>query len=197
MSSKEQRLTELELLLDEVRKQLLDAQIHFDIWEQLWPTEENARVLNAFRGFFTPTRNAHLDRFFIKVSNVVSNDPTSPSFYRLINMLSVAPSLAPGIDIRSLRSRLKKEKGLLARIWRYRNRRAAHWDMDVSEPLVPVQLGESRQMLMELEELFNEINRAHAIGHGWMFQPVERSDTRSLLSSLRQMFPSGSPKVGE
>lgn len=197
MSSKEQRLTEFKLLLDEVRKQLLDGQIHFDIWEQLWPTEENVHVLNAFRGFFLPTRNAHLDRFFIKVSNVVSNRATSPSFYRLLNMLSVAPSLAPGIDIRALRSRLKKQKGLLERIRRYRNKRAAHWDMDVSEPLGPVQLGESRQMLRELEELFNEINRAHTIRQVWIFQPVERNDTRRLLSSLRQMLPGGSPKVDE
>jgi len=108
VSSEEQRLTEFKLLLGEVRKQLIDAQSHFDIWEQLWPTEENVRVINTFRGFFMPTRNAHLDRFFIKVSNVVSNRRTSPSFYRLLTMLSVAPSLAPGINIRSLRSRLKK-----------------------------------------------------------------------------------------
>ena len=69
--------------------------------------------------------------------------------------------------------------------------------MDVSEPLGPVQLGESRHMLVELEDLFNEINRAHTIGQAWIFQPVEWSDTRSLLSSLRQMLPGGAPKVDE
>jgi len=52
-------------------------------------------------------------------------------------------------------------------------------------------------MLMELEDLFNAINIAHTIGQAWIFQPVEWSDTRRLLSSLRQMFPGGAPKVDE
>lgn len=132
LSTEKQQVKEFESLLDEVRKQLLDAQIHFDIWEQLWPTEENVHIINVYRGFFQPTRIAHLDRFFIKASNVMSNDPTSPSFYRVLNMIRKDVNLAPGIELRALRNRLKKQKNLIERIRQYRNKRAAHWDTEVT-----------------------------------------------------------------
>ena len=56
-------LDEFKSLLNAVRLQLLDAQMHFDIWEELWPTQEKVDIINAYKGFFLPTRDAHLDRF--------------------------------------------------------------------------------------------------------------------------------------
>ena len=52
--------TEFEALLNEVRGQLLDAQISFDIWLGLSPMEENGilDIMNSFKGFFIPTQAA-------------------------------------------------------------------------------------------------------------------------------------------
>jgi hypothetical protein len=56
-----QQTAEFKSLLEELRKQLLDASIYFDIWEQLWPTTQVVDVINRYKGLFMPTRKAILD----------------------------------------------------------------------------------------------------------------------------------------
>lgn len=185
MASDEQDSAEFKSLLEEVRKHLLEAQIHFDIWMQLQPTKENVDVLEAYRGFFLPSQNAHIDRFYIKVSSVVSRDKREPSLHRLLKMLDRNPALAPGINVRSVRTRLAKQKALLERITDYRRKRAAHWDMDNSESLDPARVGEIQQLLGEMESIFNQIHRAHTGHDVWSFRPVEHDDIARMLSKLR------------
>ena len=50
-------------LLNDVRVQLLEAQIAFDTWFTLLPTEDNdiLDTLNGFKGFFLPVRAAHYE----------------------------------------------------------------------------------------------------------------------------------------
>jgi len=67
------------LILEEIRKQLLDASTYFDIWIQLWPTTTAVEVINRYKGFFQPIRQAILDQFFIKICNVISNNVTCPN----------------------------------------------------------------------------------------------------------------------
>ena len=180
----EKQVAEFESLLEELRKQLLDACIHFDIWEQLWPTEEAVGVINQYKGFFLPTRNAHLDRFFIKVCNVLSNDPKSPSFYRVLSMLGKNPSLASGISVRELKNRLKKYKEVLTGIEQYRNTRAAHWDTEILEQRKLVLFGQCKRMLKELQDIFNEISGAHS-HNVWSFRTMQQGDTSGLLNALK------------
>jgi hypothetical protein len=85
-----------------------------------------------------------------------------------------------------MHAQLGREKDLLKRIKAYRNKRAAHWDTEVSEPLDPVFFGEAKQLLNELEEMFNKINIAHTGGGRWVFQWVEHRDTYYILDRLRQ-----------
>ena len=152
----EEEVREFESLFEELRKQLLDASIHFDIWEQLWPTEQVVDVINQYKGFFLPTRNAHLSQFFIKVCNVLSNDLKSPSLYRVLSVIGKNPSLASGISTRTI-NRLKKHKDVLKGIEQYRNTKAAHWGTNILEPQKPVLFGKSQQMLKELHSIFNEL----------------------------------------
>lgn len=118
----EEQVAEFRPLLEELRQQLLAACVHFDIWVQLFPTAQVVDVVNQYRGFFQPTREAHLDRFFIKIFNVVSSDPRSPSFYRIFKMLDNNPALASGVDVRSLRKSLKQHKEVLKGIKEYRDK---------------------------------------------------------------------------
>ena len=143
------QVAEFESLLEELRKQLLDASIHFDICVQLWPTKQVVDIINRYSGFFQPTRNAHFDRFSIKVCNVVSNDPRSPSFHRVFKMLDNNPDLAPGIDVRSLRKRLKQHREVLEGINNYRNTKAAHWDTQQVAQRKPVLFGGSKLPAIE------------------------------------------------
>jgi hypothetical protein len=174
---------EFENLLEELRKQLLDACVHFDIWEQLWPTEEAVDVINQYKGFFIPTRNAHLDRFFIKVCNILSNDSKSPSFYRILSMIGKNPSLALGIDARAVKNRLNKHKNVLEGIKQYRDTKAAHWDTNISDPRKPVLFGESKKLLKDLQDIFNEISSANS-RNVWSFSYSQQGDTYGLLNTL-------------
>ena len=179
------QLEEFDSLLEDLRKQLLDACTHFDIWLELWPTEDKVHVINAYKGFFVPTREAHRNQWFIKVCNVVSNDRRAPSFYRVINMLHKNARLAPGVDLRALRTRVNSQKKLLEAINDYRNKRAAHWDTTVAQPLDPVLVGDSRRLLEELGKIFNEVHYAHTRSQRWAFKLVQHGDTSLLLDNLR------------
>ena len=182
----EAQTKEFRSLLEELRKQLLDASIYFDVWQQLWPTAQVVDVINRYKGFFLPTRKALLDQFFIKVCNVVSNDPRSPSFYKVFKMLDTSPTLAPSIDVRALRKRLKKHRAVLTAIDNYRNKKAAHWDIDVAVEKKPVLYGDSKKMLKELQDVFNEISGA-STKNLWSFKVSQHGDTTALLNHLNEL----------
>jgi len=179
-----EQVAEFRSLLEELRQQLLAVSVHFDTWVQLFPTAQVVDVINQYIGFFQPTREAHLDRFIIKVSNVISNDARSPSFHRIFKMLDNNPALASGVDVQSLRKRLEQHKKVLRRIKRYRNKRAAHWDTKEQAQRKPVLFGDSKRMLEELQDIFNEISGAHS-GNLWSFKYSQQADTSSLLDVLK------------
>jgi hypothetical protein len=182
-----QEIAAFKALLEELRKQLLDASMHFEIWESLWPTSQVVDVINRYKGFFLPTRNAHLSQFFIKVCNVVNNDSKSPSFYRIFKMLENNPQMAPGVDTKLLRKRLRQYKGILQGVNNYRNTKAAHWDTtnQVAERK-PVLFGDSKRMLKELQDIFNEICGAATDGV-WSFKVSQHGDTTALLDNLIEL----------
>ena len=180
----EKQVLDFETLLEDLRKQLLDACVHFDIWVQLFPTAQVVDVINQYIGFFQHTRVAHLDRFIIKVSNVFSNHHSSPSFYRIFKMLDNNAVLALGVDVQSLRKRLKQHKKVIEAIKEYRNTRGAHWDTQEEAQRKPVLFGKSKRMLEELQDIFNEISGAHS-GNIWEFRYSQQSNTSSLLNTLK------------
>ena len=180
------QVTEFESLLEELRKQLLDACIHFEIWEQLWPTEQVVDVINRYKGFFLPSRNAHVDRFYIKVCNVVSNRLSQPSFYRVFSMLNENATLAPGLDVRALKKQLRSHKNTLSAIRHYRNTRVAHWDTNIQAQQKPILLGDCKRMLEELQQMFNEISGA-STRNAWSFKVSQHGDTNALMNHLNEL----------
>ncbi|MDO8637323.1 MAG: hypothetical protein Q7R34_14020, partial [Dehalococcoidia bacterium] len=153
--------TDFNVLLEDLRQNLLSAQVSLDIWKALFTSPEVVNILNRYKGFFTPTRFAHRDLLFIKLFNVMDSDTRAPSLNRILKMVELHPDLGQGIDILALRNRLKKHRDVLVRIGKFRKTRAAHWDTNVSEPFKEIHLGEIISLLKELEDIFNEIHRAH------------------------------------
>ena len=180
------QIKEFKSLLEELRKQLLDASVYLNVWEQLWPTAPVVDVINRYKGFFLPTRKALLDQFFIKVCNVASNDRRSPSFFKVFKILDTNPNLAPNIDVQSLGKRLKQHRATLINIVKYRNKRAAHWDIDIEVKKKPVLYGDSKKMLRELQDVFNEIARA-STRNEWSFKTSQQGDTTALLNHLNEL----------
>lgn len=182
----EVQIKEFRALLEELRKQLLDASMYFDIWEQIWPTTQVVDVINRYKGFFQPVRKALFDQFSIKICNVTGDDRRLPSFYKIFKMLDTNPGIAPQVDVQSLRKRLKKHRAVLAAIDSYRNTKAAHWDTtNLVAERKPVLFGDSKRMLKELQDIFNEICGAATNGE-WSFELLEHGDTDSLLDHLTE-----------
>jgi hypothetical protein len=168
-----------------LRKQLLAASVHLYIWEQLWPTEKVVEVINQYKGFFQPTRDAHLDRLIMRVSDILSNKANAPSFYRVLNMIGIDSNLAPDINVHETKKRLRKHKEVLEAIKDYRDKRVAHWDTSVEKLAKPVLLGLTKKMLKELEDIYNRISASHS-SETWVFRYVEERNTSSLLEALKK-----------
>ena len=165
-----------------LRSQLLEASVSFDIFEKIWPTEKVVDILNQYIGFFQPTRLAHLDRFIIKISNVLDNKQSSPSFYNIINNINKFPDLAPGLNVHKIKRRIRSHREALEEIKDYRNKRAAHWDTTVIQPK-PVIYGKSKKLLKELINIYNEISSSHSHNQ-WSFSYSQHRDTEALLERL-------------
>lgn len=180
----DEQVKEFESILEILSKQLLDASVHFDIWEQLWPTEQVVDVINQYKGFFLPTKDAHLDRFIIKISDILSNHRNSPSFYRILSMIGKNSNLAPDINVREIKNRLKNHKMVLEAIKDFRDKRVAHWDISVNKLNKPVLFGDTKRMLTELKGIFNEISASHS-SNIFSFRYVQQGNTTSLLNALK------------
>ena len=168
-----------------LQKQLLAANVHLYIWEQLYPTEKVVGTINQYIGFFQPTRAAHLDGLILKVSDVLSNKPNAPSFYRILKMIGINSSLAPDINGREIKKRLKRHKEVLEAIKDYRNKRVAHWDTSVEKLDKRVLLGPAKKMLEDLKEISNKISASHSSNiHTFMY--IQQGDTKSLLKALKR-----------
>ena len=175
---------DFESLIEEVRKQLLAAQTHFDIWEALYfRSEDVAAVLDMYKGFFVPTIDAHVTVFFIKALNVVDSDKRAPSFHRVFRMIERDSTLAPGLSLEALLHRLEKQQDTLDRLKSVRNKRAAHWDTKSEPDTVLVE--ESRTLLQELQSIFNDIHNAHA-GSMWRFKLLDDHHTGDVVLALKE-----------
>lgn len=186
-SKKEEIKKAFEKRLEVLRVELLQAHTHFHIWEQLWPTEEVVRVINQYKGFFVPARDAHLNTFVVKATNVVKPSEDA-SFEHLFIILDNAPYLAPELDVNSLRARLKKLEPILLSIEDARHA-FAHTKIRVSKPKSSYTYGQAKKVLEELQTIFNEIHRSFTGGHVWSFRMIPHDDTYYVLDHLKRKRP--------
>ena len=185
-----------EYLLEELRKQILEASVHFNICEDLWPTEQRVRTINRYRGFFSPARRAHFNQFTIIISEIFSNRFTAASFYNVFKMLKIKPELAPEMELRKLAKKLKRNNKNIKAIIDYRNKNAAHYDVimrTIGEISLknerikrkPILFGDTKKMLNDIQEIFNEISRTHS-NDLWSFKPLEHNHTNYILDELEK-----------
>ena len=187
---------EFEYVFEILRQQLLDASSHFYIFEQLWPTEKVVDVINRYKGFFQPTRAAHLERLIIKVSDIVSNKADAPSLYRILKMVGINSRLAPDINVHEVKQRIKKHKKTLEAIRNFRNTRVAHWDTSIEKLEKPVLLGDTKRMLKEFADIFNEISASHSKSV-WSFRYSEQGDVITLVDGLKRLRAEDKKRIEE
>ena len=101
-------------------------------------------------------------------------------------MLNENATLAPGLDVRSLKRRLKSYKNTLSAIKHYRDTRAAHWDTEIQAKRKPILFGDCKRMLEELQQMFNEISGA-STKNVWSFKVSQHGDTNVLMNHLNEL----------
>ena len=177
----------LESILEATRLQLLAAQISFDTWLELIPTEDNDKldILNAYKGFFIPARSAFLDRCFIKLAIVTDrNHKKAPSLYRAVQQLGKVPGLVTKDDVQDLTSHLDEQRNVEKKVRRFRDKKAAHWEMGANPE--PVYIGEVRGLLERLEDIFNDVYGSLFPSETYSFQLVEHGHTDYIIKGLRE-----------
>lgn len=121
----------------------------------------------------------------LKVSDILSSKLDAPSFYRILSMIGRDSNLAPAINVREIKKRLRKHKEALEAVKDYRDKRVAHWDTSVEKLDKPVLLGRTKRMLKELETICNKISASHS-NNQYAFRYIEQADTASLLDALKR-----------
>jgi len=146
--------------------------------------QRKGRCHKQIQGFFLPTRNAHLDRFYIKTCNILSSDPRSPSIYRLLSMIKDNNLL--DIKVEEVKKLLKGHRKIIEGIEQYCIKRAAHWDIGSLGQRKSVFFGKCKELPKELEDISNEISGAysHKI---WSLRPLQHDGTLILISKLKEI----------
>ena len=176
-----------EAILRLVLSHLVAANVHLTIWEELRSTPDREKLCNTYRGFFYWTRDAHVDRFIHKICVVTDSDKSQPSIHKLANMIQTHPSLAPGIDFKTVLQRLKSHAQARDEIRTVRNRRSSHWDLKKLPPEPNV--AKCREFLLELKGLLEDIWNDHQPNttggrNIYSLTPTEHSHTPYVLDRL-------------
>ncbi|NQW22911.1 MAG: hypothetical protein HQ475_05640 [SAR202 cluster bacterium] len=171
--------------MERVRIELLYARLSFSTWLDLWPESEDiVTMLNAYKGFFAISRAALIDHCFIKIGNVTdSKHKKAPSFYNLFQMLENPNPNADGFDIEGCRQKLKAQREVERKVRRYRDKKAAHSEINATPE--PVHIEEMRTLLDNLEMVFHDIYSFANPGERFSFKILENADTSHLMKALR------------
>ncbi len=175
-----------------IAKELVNAHSYYQIWKQLWPTEEIVKILNEYRVFFQYTRASSLQLFLLAIKKITQRGRSSASIWRMLNEIEEYPSLTPQLsklEIRRLRERLESHKYLLSRVRVYCNKDIINIGFHEQLPVVNIKqdkvitIKEAETLLEDLESIFDKISNAHD-GNSWSFKMVGIEDTTYLLKAL-------------
>ena len=125
---------------------------------------------------------------------VTDRQKHQPSLYNGLRLLEQDCDLAKkkSLEIESLRQRLDAKSTGLEKVRDFREKRVAHWDPD--EPQDLVNEDEGRDVLKELQAIFNDIYEAIHPGMKWSFIRRQGNDTTHMLEALKRSLPSAGVK---
>ena len=178
-----------------IANELVNAHSYYQVWKQLWPTEEVVHILNEYRVFFQCTRASLLQMFFMSIGKITQRGRNSTSIWRIFSEIEKYPNLTPQLsrsEIRILRKRLESHKNLLARIATYCNRKVIdidfreEWPDKNAQQDIAITIKEAESLLGDLASIFNKISNAHD-RNSWLFETPGIDDTTSLLKALSHL----------
>ncbi len=159
--------------LDELQRQIFHAIISYQVRLALWETPEVIDILNGYRHFFIPVRNALYETMILGFAKIFDRDSRTMSLKNLVKVAKEDTDLVPNITrkkIDVLEQRLSQHDATLKAIKRLRDQHLAHLDA-APEPKLPLIKKDVDQMIKTLENVFNQLSKGHdGSGYSWSYQ---------------------------
>lgn len=177
--------------LDELQRQIFHAIVSYQVRLALWETPEVVDILNSYRGFFFPVRDALYGTWVMGFAKVFDRDSRTVSLKNLMEVTKEDRSnLVPNMTknkIDELEHRLSHHDATLKAIKKLRDQHLAHLDA-VPEPKLPLIKKDADQMIEMLEDVFNQLSQGHdGSVYSWSYQAnLSAWQTREILRILME-----------
>ena len=177
--------------LDELQRQIFRAIVSYQVRLALWETPGVVDILNRYRGFFIPVRDALYGTMFMGFAKVFDHDSRTVS---LKNLMKIAKEdvtdLVPNMTrkkIDELEQRLSQHDDILKAIKRLRDQHFAHLDA-APKPKLPLIKKDVDQMIKTLEDVFNQLSQGHdGSVYSWSYQANQSAwETSEILRILSE-----------
>lgn len=152
----------------QLRKTILDGLSYYIVWKALNDEYERGWKQNTFktdfswryRGFIAPCRKALLWSALMQLSKAYDQHQQNVNLYNILSeVLNNIDELAPHAtrdDLENIQARITKNRELIDRLKRFRNRRLAHLDSSLTERMdfpsdqVDIMIEETKVILDQL-----------------------------------------------
>jgi hypothetical protein len=180
--------------LDQLREVIMRAVSFYKVWLRLqyredtasWSLNEQNRMLDQFRGFFTPVAIAMRGAALLEFAKVFDQDDRTASLFVLLKAARRQPSLVPARtpdDLRGFDKQLKMADQTLQSLKDMRDQRLAHTD---ANPVAPTPLPKKDLDLLAttIEKIFNGLSAGHD-GNVFSWEYMLRTSDRDTTAVLR------------
>ncbi|MCH7998859.1 MAG: hypothetical protein IIA91_05220 [Chloroflexi bacterium] len=183
--------------LGQLQQVIMRGLAYYAVWSKLrlhdeadvsWSIEHQNQLLGRFRGFFTPISLALMDMALMEFAKVFDGRRGTASLTNLLSAARQDASLVPGREsneVDDISKQLRRQKNLLDRLRRRRNKWLAHVDANPG-PVDPIMSQEIQSLAEDIKTAFNRLSAAHDRSIiGWDF-PLRTSEghTSDVLGIL-------------
>lgn len=177
--------------LNELQREVFHAIVSYQVRLALRETPEVVDILNRYRGFFIPVRDALYETMVIGFAKVFDRDSRTMSLKNLMriakgNVAQLVPNMTIE-KIEELERRLSQHDAVLKAIKKLRDQHFAHLDAS-PEPELPLIKRDMEQMIETLKDVFNQLSAGHDKSvYSWSYQ-TNRSgwETSEILRILSE-----------
>jgi hypothetical protein len=162
---------EFKAQLDQLQELIFRAFSFYRVWLQLqfrqdtapWSLADQNRMLDRFRGVFTPVLVAMQDAMLLQFAKLLDEDTRTISFPTLIAAARNNPSVVPNLDgqqLIDLDQPLSAAHGTSQSLKQLRNQRLAHTDANPAPPQ-PILKKELEGLAKAIEGTFNALSSGY------------------------------------
>ncbi|MCH8911869.1 MAG: hypothetical protein IH867_14175 [Chloroflexi bacterium] len=154
-------INEFETSLKELNDEISQIVACRAVYYASWPTEARLPIINRYKGFFFPVRDALSQAMLMSMARVVDTDKRTVSIPNLIGAIRDKPTLLPhasGDLLERLVTKSNEVAAVVKKLKAVRNQRLAHHDRNATPPTIVK--SEMDQLIDQTVELFNDFSSA-------------------------------------